>query len=139
MSEFLFSSADSACLERIGVVSLILFGSRATGHSTQTSDYDIGVLLEPEKKFTSEEKTDIYNQLYPLLEQQIKSLLNIDIVFLYDAPLELQAHVTKYGIPVYEKSQKYFQDFKMYTMLKHADFLPHKREFEKNIFKSLTV
>lgn len=122
-----FAHDDQALLESLGIEALILFGSQAQGVSRIGSDYDFGVLLKDRK--VHGERVKIYNALYDVLSRTINQLVNIDIVFLEDAPGELQFHVTKYGIPVYEANKKAFLDFKEYVMLLCADFEPYKNLF----------
>ena len=84
---------DEKSLQKIGVKALVLFGSRAQGLARSDSDFDFGVIAMDSK--------EIYDQLYNFLSAKINKLVNIDIVFLNKAPLELAAHTAKYGQLLY--------------------------------------
>lgn len=89
-----FTESEQRQLKDLGIQAIILFGSRAQNTASSASDYDIGALGRNNKQ--------IYDFLYDLLSRKINQLVNIDIVFLTDAPMELQAHVAKYGQLLYE-------------------------------------
>lgn len=138
MQKFVFTRQERDVLKGLGVEALILFGSRALGLARANSDYDFGVLLKDKKVLRShEQRVEIYNALYDLLSSAINQLVNIDIVFLEDAPAELQAHVIQHGIPVYEADKKAFLDFKEYVMLLCADFEPYKNLFHGAILSRI--
>ncbi len=71
-------------LKKIGVSVVYLFGSRATGRESHTSDVDIGVVLrEP-----IEDTRSSYKVLYELFSA-IYPPSRVDIVFLHKASLSL--------------------------------------------------
>lgn len=127
-----FTASEEAILESLNTEFILLFGSRAQGIARVNSDYDIGILLRqnPGKKFENK----VYDVLYELVSNKINKLVNIDIVFLDQAPAELQAHVIKYGIPLYQRSPISFAHFKEQVMNMYADFRPLL-----NIFQSATL
>lgn len=45
MEHITLSEADIQNLAALGIEAVVLFGSRATGTASDTSDYDFGVLL----------------------------------------------------------------------------------------------
>lgn len=138
MQKFVFTKREKEVLKGLEVEALILFGSRALGLARTNSDYDFGVLLKDKRILRShEQKIEKYNALYDLLSGAINQLVNIDIVFLEDAPAELQAHVIQHGIPVYEADSKAFLDFKEYVMLLYADFEPYKNLFHRAILSRI--
>lgn len=117
---FDFSLAEKSLLAEAGVSALVLFGSRAQGLARLESDYDVAVIGgQPE----------IYDQLYDLLSKKINRLVNIDIVFLSNAPLELKSHVAAYGRVLYEQSPKEFADFRQEVMIESSDFSPLRAIF----------
>jgi len=125
-------------LKRLGIEALILFGSQAQGIARQGSDYDIGVLLRNNTILRSPEKRSVlYDALYDILSSIIQKLVNIDIVFLDDAPAELQMHVVRHGVPFYETTQQVFLRFKERTMLAYADFAPYREVFHKAILERI--
>ena len=115
-------------LKKLGVTLLVLFGSRAQNSTHAKSDYDFGVLCEHSSQPFSEK--NIYDELYDLLSAKINQLVDIDIVFLRDAPMELQYHVSKYGVVLFEKSPQVFADFREQVMNKYADFAPLRSIFQ---------
>lgn len=122
-------------IERLDIEAVILFGSRAQGLAGTASDFDFGVLLA--HSVSRERRTQIYDTLYDLLSSKIKELTNIDIVFLYDAPMELQSHVARYGIPLYERNIHSFARFRERVMNEYADFAPLREVFHKAILSRI--
>ncbi len=115
METFDFSLEEKSFLAKAGVGALVLFGSRAQGLAGAESDYDVAVIGG---------QAEIYDQLYDLLSKKINRLVNIDIVFLSRAPLELKSHVAAYGQVLFEQSPKEFADFRQRVMIESADFAP---------------
>lgn len=139
MDKFEFTQEEKTKLERLGVAALILFGSRAQGLARPKSDYDIGVLLADKRiLYNHERRTEVYDALYDITSEKIRQLLNIDIVFLEDAPAELQAHTAKYGIPIFEADPRAFPRFKEYVMLMYADFAPYREMFHRAILSRIS-
>ena len=126
-------------LQRLDIGALILFGSQAQGIAHEKSDYDIGVLLNNNKilRLPAERKR-LYSTLHDILSELIQQLVNIDIVFLDDAPAELQMHVVNYGIPLYEVNPRIFLRFKERVMDLYADFAPYRELFHKSILKRIS-
>ena len=122
------TSQEQKLLEKLGVILLVLFGSRAQNSTHTESDYDFGVLPQHPPQSFSEK--DIYDGLYDLLSAKINQLVDIDIVVLRDAPMELQYHVSKYGVVLYEKSPQVFAEFREQVMNKYADFAPLRSIFQ---------
>jgi predicted nucleotidyltransferase len=126
MRRFIFTEDEKQSLEHLGVEAVILFGSRALGLSRRSSDYDYGVLVKDKGILKSfEKRKEIYDKLYNLLSEKINELVDIDIVFLEDAPAELQLYTAKYGTPIYEENPNAFNNFKEYVMLLYSDFEPY--------------
>ena len=125
-----FSKNEIKKLSDLGISAVILFGSRAQGLEKEKSDYDIGILLKKGEGLSVRKKRgEIYDAVYEILSGHIQRLVNIDIVFLDDAPGELQAHVMKHGQPLFEASRQAFADFRERVMISYADF-----EYLRNIF-----
>lgn len=123
MSQISFSHEEQSDLRKHGIQVLILFGSRAQGIGKSDSDYDIGVI--------GPNRTSSYDFLYALLAEKINQLVNIDIVFLPDAPMELQSHVAKYGIVLYQQEPISFANFREQVMRTYADFAPLRQIFQQ--------
>lgn len=114
---------EQQLLQNSGIDGLILFGSQAQKAARKDSDYDFLVLAK--------KSTENYDLLYDLLAKKINQLVDIDIVFSADAPLELLDHVVKYGQPIYQSASSVFADFKAQTMLELADFAPYRQMFNQ--------
>lgn len=125
MHKISFSFQEQKLIKGMGVEALLLFGSQAQGTSRVGSDYDIAVIL---KQLANAAR--VYDVLYDLLAKKINQLVDIDIVFLHDAPMELQSHVAKYGIVLFQTTPPVFADYKGRVMLTLADFAPLRKEFQ---------
>ena len=137
--EITFPNKDKEQFSQLGIAAVILFGSRAQGVSRKGSDYDIGILLQDNRILRyPDERSACYSILYDILSGAIQQLVNIDIVFLADAPAELQMHVVNYGIVLYERVPYTFVRFKERVMLSYADFAPYRELFHKMILARLT-
>lgn len=142
MEAFQFTEDEKKSLERLGVEAVVLFGSHAEGIAGPLSDVDIGILIKNAgilKSDNYKNKTDLYNALYdilsPLVGRTVKQLCNIDVVFLQDEKVNLQLkfHVSRYGVPLFEKDPRTFLNFKEYVMERYADFAPLRHMFNKAI------
>ncbi|TSC77497.1 MAG: hypothetical protein G01um101433_571 [Parcubacteria group bacterium Gr01-1014_33] len=139
MGKFNITNEEAVFLERLGIEALILFGSQAQGTATERSDYDVGVLVSDLKQAKeSELRRKLYDALYDFLSSKINKLVDIDIVFLEDAPAELQSHVVKYGVSLYEKRVQNFPRFKERIMQQYADFEPIRHLFHHAIMKRIS-
>ena len=129
---------ERSALESIGIEALILFGSRAQGLEGPLSDFDFGILLSDRKmRFSPQKRKNIYDALYDLLSAKINRLVDIDIVFLEDASMELQSHAAKYGIPLYERNPNSFARFRERVMDCYADFAPLREMFTHAILSRI--
>lgn len=117
-----FNIEEINLLQELNVEAVILFGSQAQGVANENSDYDFLVIGKKEN--------ETYNKLYDLLSAKINKLIDIDIVFEDNAPLELKNHVVKYGKVLYEKNSSVFADFKEKTITEYSDFAPLRRIFQ---------
>lgn len=86
-----------AVSRRHGVDKAVLFGSRARGDNSPTSDYDIAVL--------SSSLTAVQQAAFRLDIEDISTLKKIDVVFM-DAisSQELQDSIQRDGVTVYDKT-----------------------------------
>ena len=124
-----FTDTDKAFIDSLPIEAVILFGSQAQNAASKMSDYDVGVIIKPNQSTISRKQR--YDALYDLLSNKINRLVNIDIVFLDTTPLELQYHVSKYGIVLYERNGQTFNQFRESVMIKYADFAPLREQFQK--------
>ena len=125
MNTFTFTPIEEKTLREIGVTAIILFGSQARGVAGETSDYDIGVL--------GNNTGGSYDSIYDVVSSKIGKLVDIDIVFLGDAPMELQHHVASYGRALFEAKPGLFASYKEAVMDKYADFAPIRRMFQEHV------
>jgi predicted nucleotidyltransferase len=126
-------------LQRLGVKALVLFGSQAQGIAREGSDYDFGVLMRNNNILQSpDQRKQLYSALHDILSNYVQQLVDIDIVFLDDAPAELQMHVVTYGIPLYEADPHVFSRFKERVMNLYADFAPYRELFHKSILERIS-
>lgn len=136
---FTFSDADRERLRALGVASVYLFGSHATGTASRRSDYDFAVLTQRGRP-VPERLDPTYYALYDLLEKYCpRTLANdvIDIVFLERAPLELRSHVVRYGRILFDDAPQVRARFEERTMEAAADYAPLLRRFDQTILASL--
>jgi uncharacterized protein len=98
---------------------LILFGSRATGKTHTTSDWDFAVLCNEENRnriahnngFTYFELPFILGQIFGINPD------NIDIVELGRCSELIAHHVARDGIVLYEQEEGEFENFKQKSLL----------------------
>lgn len=136
--DFTFSDIEQQTLKDLGISAAVLFGSQAMGTAREGSDYDIGVLLFDGNQRHKEKRVEVYNILYDIFSSKIQSLVNIDIVFLENAPGELRAHVMKYGKPIFQANPNVFADFRERVMSEYADFAPLREIFHQGILARIT-
>lgn len=136
MDTVTFSPSEIDSLQRLGVTSVILFGSQARGVAGDASDYDIGILRNLSERDNTQEKAQ-YEALYDMLSAKIGKIVNIDIVFLDAAPMELCHHAAKYGSAIYEERPQTFSRFKESVMDRYADFAPYRRMFQEHILRRI--
>ena len=110
-------------LENLGIEALILFGSQAQGLANSNSDFDFFVI--------GIKNNQVYDALFDLLSKKINKLVDIDIVFDQDAPMELKNHVINYGQILYQKRDNVFPNFKQQAMTIYQDFAPYRELFQK--------
>src|SRR3972149_11176619 len=122
MGKVVLDERDIKSLKGVGVRAVILFGSRALGIAREGGDWDVAVIGSKSKV--------AYDAVYDIMAAKINQLVDIDIVFLREAPLELQKHVAKYGVVLFQESPNVFADFKQRLMLDYADFAPHRYLFQ---------
>ena len=135
MDTITFSSSEKESLQRLGVTAVILFGSQARGLAGEASDYDVGVIRDAYA--IRKDNGAMYDRLYELLSPKIGKLVNIDIVFLDAAPLELAHHAAKYGLVLYEQPPGSFARFKEFVMERYADFAPYRQMFQAQILRRI--
>jgi len=133
-----FNNREKADLEAHGIEAVVLFGSQAQETAGPLSDFDFGILVkDPATLYSAEKRRKIYDVLYDLLSGKIRKLVDIDIVFLEDAPMELQAHAAQYGIVLYERTKHSFCRYRERVINLAADFAPFRSLFHKAILSRI--
>ncbi|KKS82809.1 MAG: Nucleotidyltransferase, partial [Candidatus Gottesmanbacteria bacterium GW2011_GWA1_43_11] len=104
--------------------------------ASEWSDYDIAVLVK--SNLSKQQRKQIYDKVYDLVSKKINRLVDIDIVFLPEAPMELQNHVAKYGKVLYEQNAQVFPRFRESVMRNYADFAPLRQIFQNATLARIT-
>ena len=117
-------------LRKMGVSVVYLFGSRATGRESHTSDVDIGVVL----KEPIEDTRSLYKILYELLSS-IYPYSRPDIVFLHKASLALQYFAIKDGKVIFEEDPRFRADYENRVINQYLDFRPILDMFDRASMK----
>lgn len=139
MTSITLNNQEKIALEKIGVDALILFGSQAQNLAGPMSDFDFGALLHNNKDyFLPDSKKLIYDVIYDMLSQKINKLVNIDIVFLEQAPMELQNHVANCGVVLYQTNPFMFAQFREKVINQYTDFEPLRNIFHKAILARIS-
>jgi predicted nucleotidyltransferase len=117
-------------LKKIGVSVVYLFGSRATGKESHTSDVDIGVVLrKPIEDTRSSYKIlyDLFSAIYPSSR--------LDIVYLQEASLPLQYFAIRDGKIIFEEDPKSTADYENRVINQYLDFRPVLDLFDRVTMK----
>ncbi|MBI1870914.1 MAG: nucleotidyltransferase domain-containing protein [Chlamydiae bacterium] len=124
-------------LKELGVATLYLFGSRVQGIERKDSDYDFGLLLENPSILIKGTEV-LYQKIYDLLQDWVEEKVNIDIVFLDQATVQLRYQVISYGKVLYDGHPVKRGRFIERTLTEHADFEPYRRIFEEAILTRIS-
>src|SRR3989338_234350 len=128
MNTISFTNSEKKRLKNLGITCLILFGSQAQRLTHTGSDIDIGILTNPMAN-----RKKIYDMLFELISDKIKKPIDIDIVFLESAPLEMKEHILRYGVVLFETDGNAFPNFKERAITELADLEPIRKMFEEQI------
>lgn len=131
------TSTTQKKLQRLGVVALYLFGSRAQNNASSRSDFDFAVLMNTTGHSRGDKTYDvIYDLLAPLCPRTLDNDI-IDIVFLNDAPLELRMHIIRYGKILMDEESLRRSRFEEQTVIQYCDYRPILDMFDRAILASL--
>lgn len=114
------------------VVVAYLFGSHARGEADARSDVDIALLLRSDLPDTFRLKSQLDAKINSVLDSD-----EVDVVFLNDAPLPLQAEIIRTGQVVVSKDEETRVEFEVRTMSAWWDLQPLLAEFDHLYFESL--
>lgn len=121
-------------LQKIGVSTVYLFGSRARSQEGPLSDYDFGILLN--EKISSKKYFDAKLALIELFSKKFRTD-HLDIVILNECNTLLAMNIIKEGKILHEKDRQYTVAFENYTMLTYYDRLPYEERYAKTLLKRL--
>ena len=116
--------------DKLGVVSVYLFGSHALGRSHRESDIDLGVLLNhsryPQRRDRFEMRIRLSSELIAELGQQA-----VDVVILNDVPPQLGRRIVHQGVRLYCGDPALDHAFQRDIQLRAADLDPFLRRMRK--------
>jgi len=93
LPETLSKKIVSKILQYVNPERIILYGSRARGDNLETSDIDIAV-----------ECTENVGFLEEILNEEVETLLKIQLINLNNVPERLKEQILKHGKVLYEKT-----------------------------------
>ncbi len=120
----------ASILREAGVVVAYLFGSRAAGRHGPASDADVAVLLDGQMELLDREV---------LADRLARALgvLDVDVVVLDTAPLELRGRVVQEGKVLFSADEARRVAFEVATRSQYFDFLPvlraHTRRYLRQV------
>lgn len=141
-----FTPVDERRLRALGVATIYLLGSRATGTATPRSDYDFGVILDRGTQAHGERTyPDLHAALYTLLSDRLPReeppppgiLRDLDVVFLQRAPLYYTTHALRYGSLLYDGNPRARVAFEERTRALVMDFAHYRRALEEALLRAL--
>ncbi len=126
-----FLKKDIQKFKEMEILAIYLFGSMATGKNVHGhSDFDVGVVFENIQQLKDDE-LEVYGKLYDIIIEKLpKKYLKkrfemraheVDIVFLQNAPISLQAQVVQEGKVLYESDKSKLASYKEYVLARYCD------------------
>ena len=109
------------------VVLVYVFGSRATGRASTSSDLDLAVVTDRGTSWPRF-RTDVVTALRPLLGD-----IALDLVNLNRAPVELSNAVLTHGVRIFERSVAERVEFEAHVSGRYGDYLPVLRQQQREI------
>lgn len=111
-------------LKQLGVHTVYLFGSQATGRTHGQSDVDVGVLFDAPQTY-AKNSMPAYLKLYDVFTDVFPTAKQVDIVFLQLVPPSLQFSAIRDGKILYATNPRRRMDFVAEVMRKNADLQHH--------------
>lgn len=105
-----------------------LFGSAATGRTTDESDIDVAVLLD-----RPSEGNRIWRELTTLLGKEV------DLVPLNDAPATLVAKIVRHGIPLGTRDRRAHTRLLLESTLEAEDYAEFARDYRRIALRSRSL
>ena len=115
------------------LLAIYLFGSRASGKARKYSDIDIAALYDEkvDKKEYTDKRIEIMTAVSELLDREV------DVVVLNQAPPILKYHILKYGMRLYERSNRQEHSFEVQAIQEYFDFLPIRSRMEQGLIRKV--
>jgi len=120
------------------VLAAYLFGSRARGAGTPSSDFDVGLVLEPPVQLDSRARFDLRVDLIG----ELIGVLNwneVDVVILNEGPPTLSAGAITQGTLLFCRDARRLRDYVRDVQLLAADLRPFLLRMEKRLLKRLSA
>lgn len=114
------TAALAETLTRHGIEVGYLFGSRANGTERADSDLDLAVLADHDVGLR--EQVQLADEV-----RRISGVIDVDVVVLDRASLELRGHVIRTGRRIFSSNETRRVRFEVRTMLEYLDFEPTLR------------
>lgn len=112
------------------VKSAYIFGSRATGKTVKSSDYDFAVLFD--SNLSKENRFDLKLELMAKLSRALRTDA-VDVVVLNDvSSLFFKYIILKEGKSIYQKSDLETAEFESRALGLYFDFRPFMEEYSRN-------
>jgi len=111
------------------IVAAYIFGSRVSGKTTKTSDYDVAVLFEGDYSLD-----ELLNVTLRLARAFDVDLASVDVVGLNDAPVELAYDIIARGKLVYCTDTELRVDFETRLMKEYMDLKPFLDVYYEHLF-----
>jgi predicted nucleotidyltransferase len=108
-------------LKELEISIVYLFGSRAMGRGSRSSDIDIGVVLKDSP--SGKDTRALYQNLYDIFSG-VYPTSKLDIVFLQVASLSLQYFAIKEGKVLFEEDPTFTADYENFVINQYLDFRP---------------
>jgi predicted nucleotidyltransferase len=123
-------------LQQLGVHTVYLFGSLATGRTHGQSDVDVGVLFDDPRTYANN-TMPAYLQLYDIFTDVFPTAKQVDIVFLQLVPPSLQFNAIRDGKILYVTKRKLQLDFEADVMKTNADMQYYYKQFHKTLLERI--
>lgn len=127
-----FTKKHKEIFEKLGVDVIYLFGSYVAGRVHPMSDVDIGVVFSDPRKYCGANNMMAYSPLYDIIMDLLpadykKARMKIkrhdfDLVFLQEAPIELQLAAIERGKVLYMKNEEAEAKYRESVSRRMADF-----------------
>lgn len=121
-------------LKNLGVITVYLFGSHATGKAGPQSDFDIAVQMKD--SIPTRQYLDIRLMLMPLFAQFFKDK-RVDVIALNEAPPLLAMNVIDEGKILFEADHDERVALEVSIMRSYLDRLPYEERSYDSLLKSL--